>query len=93
MTTSVLDRVPLDEITAQARQVRFGRSLLTLIAAVLFGIGFCVAKVFAVAFLAAAWSWTALRVGFEAAHGPTRGQELAALREEVEHLRSMAARG
>ena len=93
MTTSVLDRVPLDEITAQARQVRFGRSVLTLAAAVLFGIGWTVAKVLAVAFLAAAWSWTALRVGWESAHGPSRGQELAALREEVRHLREIAARG
>ena len=72
MTTAMLDRVPLDEITAQARQVRFWRSVLTVIAAVLFGLGWLVARAFGVAWLALAWSVTAVKVGWQEgrkAHG------------------------
>jgi hypothetical protein len=86
VTTGVLDRVPVEEITARARAARPGHVLLTLIAAVLFAAGFVVAKVFAVVFLAGAWSLTAVQVGWESAHGPTRGQQIAALEAEIERL-------
>ena len=39
MTTEILARVPVDEITAQAREVKPGRTVLTVVAAVLFGLG------------------------------------------------------
>jgi hypothetical protein len=58
-------QLPVDEITAQAREVHFWRAVLTLVAAVLFGLGWVLAKTFAVAWLAAAWSFTAVRVGWQ----------------------------
>jgi len=60
VTTDVLAKIPVDAITAQAREVRFWRTVLTVIAAVLFGLGWVTARVFAVAWLAASWSWVAV---------------------------------
>ena len=76
--TAVLDRVPLESITEQARQVRFRRTVLTVIAGVLFGAGWLVAKAFGVLWLAAAWSAVAVREGWRegrgtvVSHGPSR---------------------
>lgn len=67
---AVLDAVPLDRITAEARQVHFGRTVLTLLAAVLFGIGWTVAKVFGVVWLTLAWTATAVKVGWVEARKP-----------------------
>lgn len=92
MTTTVLDRVPVDRITEQARQARPGRTLLTLIAGALFGLGWLAAKAFAVIWLASTWSWTAVGVGWQAAHGPSRGQQIAALTAEVSALRDQVKR-
>ena len=78
MTTDVLAKIPVDAITAQAREVRFWRTVLTVIAAVLFGLGWVTARVFAVAWLAASWSWVAVREGWRASHGPSRAARLAA---------------
>ena len=65
--TTLTQRVPLDEITAQARQVRFGRLLLTLIAAVFFGLGWVAGRFF----LGVAWCAVAVKVGWQA--GAARG--------------------
>jgi len=78
VTTDVLAKIPVDAITAQAREVRFWRTVLTVIAAVLFGLGWVTARVFAVAWLAASWSWVAVREGWRASHGPSRAARLAA---------------
>lgn len=86
MTTSVLDRIPLDEITEQAREVKPGRALLTVVAGVLFGLGWIVAKVFGVAWLGFTWSWVAVREGWRAAHGPSRSTRIAQLEAQVEAL-------
>lgn len=72
--TTLLERVPVDRITARAREVHFGRSVLTLIAAVLFGLGWLVAKVFTVLWLALTWSWAAIALGWREARSPTRGE-------------------
>ena len=69
MTTSALDRVPVDEITARARAVRPGRTILTVVAGALFGLGWLVAKTFAVAWLGVTWCWAAVGVGWQAGHG------------------------
>ena len=63
--TAITERLDLDTITAQAREVHFWRTVLTLVAALLFGLGWVLAKTFAVAWLAAAWSFTAVRVGWQ----------------------------
>jgi hypothetical protein len=88
----MLDRVPVDEITQQAKQVKFGRAVLTLVAAVLFGLGWVTSRAFAVLWLAFAWSWTAVRVGWEAEHGPSRGRQIKAQTAEIEDLRARLAR-
>jgi uncharacterized membrane protein YedE/YeeE len=78
MTTTVLDRVDLDAITVQARQVRFWRTVLTVIAGLLFGAGWVTAKAFGVMWLAAAWTAVAVREGWREGrgvtvqHGPSR---------------------
>ena len=92
MTTSTLDRVPVDAITAQAREVKPGRTALTVIAAVLFGLGWVTAKVCAVAWLGVMWSGVAVREGWRDAHGPSRRQQNAALKAEIEDLRANLAR-
>ena len=92
MTTSVLDRVPVDEINAQAQQVKPGRAALTVIAAVLFGLGWIVARVFAVLWLGAMWCGVAVREGWRASHGPSRSQRLAAQAAELEELRTQLGR-
>jgi len=66
----VLQRVPVEEITTEARQVRPGRTLLTLIAAVLYGVGWLAGTVLGALWLALAWSGTAVRVGWRDAHRP-----------------------
>jgi hypothetical protein len=68
--TTVLERVPVDRISSQAREVRFGRTVLTLIAAVLYGIGWVAAMAFTVLWLALSWSATAVRVGWQEARTP-----------------------
>lgn len=61
---SVLDRVPVDRITTEAREVRFLRTLLTLVAGVLWGVGWVAGKVLGGIWLALAWSATAVKVGW-----------------------------
>jgi hypothetical protein len=63
--TAITERVDLDAISAQAREVRFGRSVLTLVAAVLFGLGWVTAKAFGLAWLALAWCAVAVKVGWQ----------------------------
>jgi hypothetical protein len=90
MTSTLLDRVPVDEITARASSVKFGRSVKRLITSVLFGVGWVTAKAFAVAWLALAFCWLALGTGWREARGnqPSR----ASLREENAALREQLAR-
>ena len=67
MTTLLVDRGQLDEITRQAREVHPVRTLLTLIASLLFGIGWLAYKIVAVLWLAAAWMFVATRAGWRVA--------------------------
>lgn len=79
---TVLDRVPVDRISAEASQVQFSRVALTVLAAVFYVIGWTAGKVFTmVGWLARAlwfglaWSATAVKVGWvEARAGETRGR-------------------
>lgn len=65
--TSLAERVPVDRITAEARQVRPARALLTLVAAVLFAVGWTAAKVLGAVWLGLAWCGTAVKVGWQEA--------------------------
>lgn len=75
MTTMLLDRSDLDEITRQAREVHPARTILTWIASILFGIGWLAYKTVAALWLAGAWMFVATRAGWRKAktdHGAGR---------------------
>ena len=65
--TAITDRIPVAEISRQARQVRFGHTIVALITGTLFAAGFLVAKLFTVLWLALAWVATSVRLGWQQA--------------------------
>jgi hypothetical protein len=69
---TIAQRVQLDRITAEARQIEIGRTLLTLIAVVLYAVGWLVGFVIKAAFVVVAWSFAAVKVGWNDAR-PRRG--------------------
>jgi hypothetical protein len=73
MAASLLERIPAEEITRQAREVHFRRTALTVIAAVLFGLGWLAAKLLTGAWLALAWSVVAVREGWREGRRVSRG--------------------
>jgi hypothetical protein len=92
MTTSVLDRVPVDQIGERARKARPGVTLARLVVGILFGAGWLAAKVLGVTWLAFAWVWSAVAEGWQAAHGLSRTQKIAALEAECEDLKVRLSR-
>jgi len=73
MAAAWFERVPVEEITEQARKVRFWRTVLTGVAALLFGLGWLAAKGCALVWLGAAWSVTAVRLGWREARRGAAG--------------------
>lgn len=67
MATTISERVPVARITAEARNVQFAHTALTLVAAVLYGIGWAAGKVLGAVWLVLAWSATAVKVGWQEA--------------------------
>jgi uncharacterized membrane protein YedE/YeeE len=70
--TSVTERIPLDRIDGRARHARPGRVLLTVVAAVLFGLGWLTYKTCALAWLAVAWCGSAVIEGWQTAKSGQR---------------------
>ena len=68
-----LDRVSLERISAEAREVHFGRTLLLLLAGLLYGVGWVAAKVFILLWRAVAWMGVAIKVGWTEARKPQVG--------------------
>jgi hypothetical protein len=64
------DQVLTDRITTEAREIHFWRTVLTLIAGLLFGIGWVTRKTFTVLWFGCAWSAAAVKVGWQAAGDP-----------------------
>jgi uncharacterized membrane protein YdjX (TVP38/TMEM64 family) len=62
---SRFDLVDLDRISEEAREVRPGRTLLTLIAAAFYGLGWITATVLIGAWQALAWSFAAMKLGWK----------------------------
>ena len=56
--------VPLERISAEARELRFARTVLTLLGGLLFGLGWIVARACRAAWATLAWSAAAVRVGW-----------------------------
>ncbi|MFW6033982.1 MAG: hypothetical protein ACOC9R_02500 [bacterium] len=71
--STLLERVPVERITAEARELHPGRTLLTLIAGLLYLIGWLVGKIFTVVWVAVTWSFAAVKVGFVEARKPDGG--------------------
>ncbi|SEF34383.1 hypothetical protein SAMN05421837_107354 [Amycolatopsis pretoriensis] len=66
---AVLDRVPTDRINARAKALSAGRVALTVVAAVLFGLGWLIAKALGGAWFVLAWCFAAIQVGWNDARG------------------------
>jgi hypothetical protein len=66
---AVLDRVPTDRISARAKALSAGRVALTVVAGVLFGVGWLVAKTLGGAWFVLAWCFAAMQVGWTDARG------------------------
>ena len=64
MTTAILDRVPVEQITEQARQVRFGRTVLAFVAFLLIWAG----RIAGYTWLVPVWCALALREGWRDVH-------------------------
>lgn len=60
---TVLERVPVDRIQAEAREIQFARTVLTVFAAVLYAVGWIAGK----AWGTVAWSIAAVKVGWQEA--------------------------
>jgi hypothetical protein len=91
--TSLLGRVPVEEITRQAREVHPGRVLLTVIGGLLFAAGWLAAKLAGAAWLALAWSGTAVQVGWRDARGTSPPPpDLAEVLADNQRLRLQIAR-
>lgn len=81
---TLLDRIPVDEISERAAAMKPGRFALTLAAAPLVLLGFLCAVVFGVAWKAGRWVAAAYLVGYGRAHGPSKAQQIAELKAMVE---------
>lgn len=68
--TAVLERVPVDRITSEAKDIQFWRTLLTVLAGLLYGIGWVAAKTVAAVWRAACWAAVAVKVGWTDARKP-----------------------
>lgn len=57
---TLLERVPVAQIGTEARDIHFGRLLLTVLAGLLFAVGWLLGRVW----LAFAWTLAAVKVGW-----------------------------
>lgn len=76
--TAVLDRVPVDRISAEVKDIQFWRTVLTGIAGLLYGLGWVVGKTFTVLWLAMVWVGIAVKVGWQDARKPKAAEHVAA---------------
>lgn len=60
-----VDTVVLDRITTQAREIKFSRVLLTVLAGIFYGLGWITARAFGVIWLAMTWTAVAVKVGWQ----------------------------
>jgi hypothetical protein len=75
LLNDVLARVPVEKINREARETHFWRTVLTMIAGLLFGLGWVVAKTFSVLWLALAWTAVAVRVGWQEGRKPAASSD------------------
>lgn len=70
---AIISESVLERINSEAKEVRIGRAVLTFIAALLFGLGWLTARLFAIIWLVCAWSFTAVKVGWREGRGTGTG--------------------
>ena len=63
---TVLERVDLDAVNRQAREVRFWHTVGTVLVTILFGMGWLTARIFSLTWFAVAWMGVAFREGWRA---------------------------
>jgi hypothetical protein len=68
MATRLVDRVPLERIQAEARQINLGRALLTALVTVFWLLGWLAGKLT----LAVGFAYAACKVGYAEARNPTK---------------------
>lgn len=66
----IFDPGRAERITAEARQVHFWRTVLTVLAGLLYGAGWITARLFGVLWLALTWSAVAVKVGWTEGRKP-----------------------
>lgn len=69
--TSIAERIPVDEISDRAREIHFAKTMLTIVAALFYVIGWIVGKVW----LGFVWCLVAVKVGFMEAKNGRPGAE------------------
>jgi uncharacterized membrane protein YedE/YeeE len=65
--TSITSRVPVDRISQRAQAARPGRTVLAVVAGLLFGLGWLAFRACALAWLALAWCGSAVIEGWQEA--------------------------
>jgi hypothetical protein len=87
------DRVPLDDITAEARKASPGRAIAAVIGGFLFAIGWLLAKSFRVVWFSGAWMFSAAKIGWRQAQGlPLSQPSVDQLMAENQRLRAEISR-
>jgi len=66
------DEALTERITVEARQIHFWRTVLTVVAGLLFGVGWVAAKSLAALWLVVAWCAAAVKVGWQEARTADR---------------------
>lgn len=59
-----IDAKALDQISANARDIQFWRTFLTVLAGMLAGVGWIVFQIFAVTWRATTWTFAAVKYGW-----------------------------
>lgn len=74
MAVALIERVPVDRINKQAKDVRFWRTVALALAGLLWGLGWILAKSFAVIWLGLVWAAAAVKVGWADARQAPAGE-------------------
>jgi len=61
---TVIERVPLERINAEAQEINLAKTLLTVLAGVLWLIGWVAGKIIGTVVVAITWSLAAVKVGW-----------------------------
>jgi hypothetical protein len=76
MTSTPLDRVPVERISERARAARPGRTLLVVLTGLLFALGWVAFKTLALAWLGVAWTGAAVAEGWMSAREDSRSKRV-----------------